>query len=134
MYLHVQELSFINVLKDIPSICEQQSFFIIRNDLNLYRNPKFDKQDSILNKNDHPEFRRNCLLNYRLFQFIRLLNHQKLKDIHGILEVNHQDCITGSYQSSFFLYENKKLCYHSWSTPRPQYHISWNWKTILYWR
>ncbi len=55
-----EQISFINSLKDKLSSLEQHNL-LIGGDLNLYLDPELDKQDSLSNKNDHPEFRREIV-------------------------------------------------------------------------
>ncbi len=55
-----EQISFINSLKDKLSSLEQDNL-LIAGDLNLYLDPKLDKQDSISNKNDHSEFGREIV-------------------------------------------------------------------------
>ncbi len=55
-----EQISFINSLKDKRSSLEQHNL-LIGGDLNLYLDPKLDKQDSLSSKNDHPEFRREIV-------------------------------------------------------------------------
>ncbi len=55
-----EQIYFINSLKDKLSSLEQHNL-LIGGDLNLYLDPKLDKQDSLSNKNDRPEFRREIV-------------------------------------------------------------------------
>ena len=55
-----EQISFINFLKNQLTILKQENF-IIGGDLNIYLDPALDKQDTMSNKNDHLEYRKEVL-------------------------------------------------------------------------
>lgn len=74
-----EQLNFANTLKSKLAEFENDSI-IIGGDLNIYLDPKLDKHDSISNKNDHPQYRKEILAIMETFQLVdcwRILNPTK---------------------------------------------------------
>jgi len=71
-----EQIFFINTLRNKLATLDQENF-ILGGDLNIYLNPKLDKLDTMSNKYDHPEYRREFLSimdSFSLADFWRILN------------------------------------------------------------
>ena len=55
-----EQILFIDILRNKLATLDQENF-ILGGDLNIYLDPKLDKQNTMSNKSDHPKYRREFL-------------------------------------------------------------------------
>jgi exonuclease III len=77
--VHVMEqILFIYILRNKLATLDQENFILV-GDLNIYLDPKQDKLDTMSNKSDQPQYRKEILSimeSFSVADFWRILNHK----------------------------------------------------------